>query len=248
MGSRVSTTVPSAGPAPGDVAEPDAASGGDAQVLAEARDVVRREAAGLLAVADQLDGSFLEVVRLLLACRGKVFVTGAGTSGAVARRMSHLLSVCGTPAVHVSAMDALHGTMGALTEGDVLIAISRGGGSAEINEFVRRAAQIGVRTVAVTANDVSPLTEAADVVVVLTSPPDVDPGEVIAMGSTLTVAVWGDALAYVLMRLRGYGWQQVLHSHPGGAVGQVQDAPVPLEPLTLDDDATWSARPRAREV
>ncbi len=206
----------------------------EARVLAEAREAMRREAAGVLAVADQVDDSFLRVVRVLLACRGKVFVTGAGTSGAVARRMAHLLSVCGTPALHLPAMDALHGTMGALTGGDVLVAISRGGGSSEINELVVRARERGAVTVAVTAVATSPLTEACDEVVVLTSPEGIDPGEVIAMGSTLVVAAWGDALAYVLMRLRGYGWERVLHTHPGGAVGQVVEAPSALPPLTLD--------------
>ncbi len=206
----------------------------DVRVVHEAREAVRREAAGVLAVADQLGEDFTTVVRMLLECRGKVFVTGSGTSAAMARRMAHLLAVCGTPSVFLPAMDALHGTMGAVTEGDVVIAISRGGGSTEINELARRVQRRGATVVGLTAVAGSELAEVADVVVVLTSPAGVDPGEVIAMGSTLVVGVWGDALAYVLMRLRGYGWDQVLDTHPAGAVGRVSQAPQALPALSLD--------------
>lgn len=201
-------------------------------VLQAAKDAVRREAEGVAASVDDLDESFLEVVRIAYECTGKVFVTGAGTSGAIARRMAHLLSVSGTPSIFISGADALHGTMGAMTAGDVLIAISRGGGSEEINELVVRAKERGVsKVVALTANPDSALAGRSDVVVDLTMLPGIDPGEVIAMGSTLVTAAWGDALAVVLMAMRGYSWPSVLHSHPSGAVGQVHDTPAELEPL-----------------
>lgn len=206
------------------------------QVLEEARATIAREAAGVASLAEQVDASFIEAMRLLFTCEGKVFVTGAGTSGAVARRMAHLLSVCGTPSVFIQAADALHGTVGAVSQGDIVIAISRGGGSAEINELTRRAQDRGARVIALTAASGSELARLADVVALIESPEGVDPGEVIAMGSTLVVAAWGDAAALVLMRLRGYGWDAVLHSHPSGAVGQVRDAPRALAPLT----APWT--------
>jgi D-arabinose 5-phosphate isomerase GutQ len=207
----------------------------DVRLLDEARDAIRREAAGVVAVADQLDDSFVAAVSMLLGCEGKVFVTGSGTSAAIARRMAHLLAVCGTPAVFISAMDALHGTMGAVTDGDILIAISRGGGSSEINDLARRVQGRGAAVVAVTAAPESELATVADLLVVLTSPQGADPGGVIAMGSTLVVAVWGDALAYVLMRVRGYSWGKVLDTHPAGAVGHVSEPPEALSPLSLDD-------------
>lgn len=202
-------------------------------VLTEARDAIRREAAGVLAAADQLDETFLQAVRWLYDCTGMVFVTGAGTSGAIARRMAHLLAVCGTPSVHLPGADALHGTMGAVRDGDIVIAISRGGGSREINDLTTRVQARGARVIALTAAPESELGTLADLVVTLTSPLGVDPGEVIAMGSTLVTAAWGDALALMLMRLRGYGWDQVLQSHPSGAVGQLHEAPPPLPPLSL---------------
>ncbi|GAA1954312.1 SIS domain-containing protein [Microbacterium aquimaris] len=196
--------------------------------LEAARAVVRNEGAAVLAVADQLDDSFIEVVDLLQSCTGKVFVTGSGTSGATARRMAHLLAVCGTPSTFIHPMDALHGTMGALAAGDVLISISRGGESAEINDFSTRAQRRSVSVVALTAEPESTLGRLADVTVTLITEGEGDPGGVIAMGSTLVTSVWGDALANILMRRRGYGWDQVLETHPAGAVGQITDLPDPL--------------------
>lgn len=203
----------------------------DSTLLDAARLVVRNEAAAVLAVADQIDDTFIEVADLLQHCTGKVFVTGSGTSGAIARRMAHLLAVCGTPSTFIHPMDALHGTMGALAAGDVLISISRGGESSEINDFSARAQRRSVTVVALTAEPTSTLGTLADLTVTLTTAGDGDPGGVIAMGSTLVTAVWGDALANILMRRRGYGWDQVLETHPAGAVGLITELPDPLDEI-----------------
>lgn len=202
-----------------------------AAILDAARRIVRAEASAVTAVADQLDDSFTAVVEMLLGTTGKVFVTGSGTSGAVARRMAHLLAVCGTPAAFIHPMDALHGTMGVLTSGDVLISISRGGESKEINDLSSRAIARGLSVIAVTAAPASALGRLAQVTVVLDTEPEADPGGMIAMGSTLVTAVWGDAVATVLMRLRGYGFDQVLDIHPAGAVGTTETVPEALDPL-----------------
>lgn len=200
-------------------------------ILAAAREVVAKEMTGLEALIDRFDPAFLDVVRLLADCRGKVFVSGAGTSGAMAHRMAHLLSVCGTPAVPLQPMDALHGTMGALSSGDVLMAISRGGKSSELNDLSTRVQTRGVKVVAVTSNPDAPLAGLADIVVILPTDNVIDPGGVIAMGSTLVVGAWGDALATVLMRVKGYTWDQMLFTHPAGAVGEETHSLKPLEPL-----------------
>jgi arabinose-5-phosphate isomerase len=201
------------------------------QILIAARDAISREAAVLLAVADHLDDTFLQTVELLAACQGKVFVSGSGTSGAVARRMAHLLSVCGTPAVFMPAMDALHGSMGAIVSGDIVIAISRGGETTELSDLARRVQRRGVPVIALTSAPRSALATIANLTVVFPDGESADPGGVIAMGSTLAVAAWGDALAYVLMRRSGYGWDEVLETHPAGAVGQLRKLPDALPGL-----------------
>jgi len=199
-----------------------------------ARRQIRLEADAVRAVADQLDDSFTAAAQLVLDCPGKVFTLGSGTSGMVARRMAHLLSVCGRPSVFLHPMDALHGSSGALAAGDVVIAISKGGGSAEINDVCTLARSRGVSVIALTAQPQSALAELADVTVTLTTSDDADPGGIVAMGSTLVTSVWGDALGYVLMHYNGYSWDQVLGSHPAGAVGQRRELPADLARVGTD--------------
>ena len=200
-------------------------------ILVAAREVIANEATGLQALVNDFDPAFLDVVSLLATCQGKVFVSGSGTSGAIARRMAHLLSVCGTPSVPLQPMDALHGTMGAVITGDILIAISRGGKSAELNDLCERVRTRGAKVVALTSNPDAPLAAIADIVVILPTDDVIDPGGVIAMGSTLVVGAWGDALATILMRVKGYTWDQMLFTHPAGAVGEETHVLEPLEPL-----------------
>jgi D-arabinose 5-phosphate isomerase GutQ len=192
----------------------------DSELIAAARALVEREAAAVAAVADRLDEHFVAAARLLLGVTGKVVTAGVGTSGPVARRMAHLLSTSGTSAFFLHPADALHGSLGAVGKGDVVVAISKGGRSAELNEFAARAKTLGAALLVLTVVPDSPLGRLGDVTVRLPETPEADPGGVVAMGSSLVAAVWGDALAIVLMRLTGYGWAEVMHAHPAGAVGQ----------------------------
>lgn len=191
------------------------------------------EAEGIMAVAGTFDDSTVEIIKLLATGTGKAFITGSGTSGAIARRMAHLFSVCGTPAAYLHPSDALHGTMGVLQPSDVLLAISRGGESAEINELARRARDQGVVLVALTNERGATLARIADHVQVFRAPSGVDPGDVLAMGTTLMHAAWGDAVAIILMRIRGYSWADVLFTHPSGSVGMLADEPPAMPALTL---------------
>jgi arabinose-5-phosphate isomerase len=196
-----------------------------AHALEIARQLINLEADAVRAVADQIDTAFLETVDLALAATGKIFTVGSGTSGMIARRLAHLLSVCGSASIFLHPMDALHGSSGALESGDVVIAISKGGESQEINQLLTLAKSRGVKVVALTAKPESSIAAIADTTVVLHTSDNADPGGVIAMGSTLVTAVWGDALAYVLMHYNGYSWNEVLEAHPAGAVGKITEEP-----------------------
>ncbi|MTD16304.1 SIS domain-containing protein [Nakamurella sp. YIM 132087] len=193
----------------------------DEIALATARQVLLADAAAVASLPDQLGDDFLDVVDLLVRCAGKVLVAGMGTSGATARRIAHLLSVGGTPAMFVSAADGLHGGLGAVTDSDVVIAISKGGESDELNEFVRRARERGAVAVAMTSEAGSALAAAADRVLVTRTDPEADYGRMIAMGSSLANCALGDALAAVTMGVREQAWELFAHSHPGGAVGKL---------------------------
>lgn len=186
------------------------------------------------AVADAVDETFARVARMLADCRGKVIVSGVGTSGFIARRAAHILSVSGTPTLFMHAADGMHGSFGALQDGDLLIVLSKGGGSSEVNTFSALARAKGIPVIALTSAPTSDLATSADVAVILPSDSQSDPGGLIAMGSTLAHAAWLDAMAYTLMRIKGYGWDQVLFTHPGGAVGKMDALPEPLAPLSFE--------------
>ena len=201
----------------------------EARIVEIGRARVRAEVAALSTVEAQIDGRLAAAARILLEATGKVIPVGVGTSGVTARRLAHLLSVTGTPALFLHPADGLHGSLGAIEPGDVVIAISKGGQSAELNEFTRRAKTRGAKVIVLTSRDGSELAALGDVTVALPTPDGADPGGVIAMGSTLIASAWGDALAVALMDARGYAWAEVLYTHPGGAVGQLAASDVQLE-------------------
>jgi len=197
-------------------------------LLKAGRSRIFDEAEALRLIGESLDERFVAAVRLIRMARGKVVTVGVGTSGPVARRLAHLLSTSGTPSLFLHPGDALHGGLGAITATDVVLAISKGGGSAELNEFIRLAKTRGAAVLVLTARAESPLARAADVAVILPQTHDSDPGGIIAMGSSLAAAAWGDALAIVLMQISGYSWEQVIDAHPSGAVGQREQLPAAL--------------------
>lgn len=204
----------------------------DGRLVEVGRARVAAEIAALSTLEAQIDGRFAAAARILLEATGKVIPVGVGTSGVTARRLAHLLSVTGTPAIFLHPADGLHGSLGAIETGDVVIAISKGGQSAELNEFTRRAKARGAKVIVLTSLDGTELAALGDVTVALPTPEGADPGGVIAMGSTLIASAWGDALAAALMDARGYPWTEVLFTHPGGAVGRMatSDVVVDAEP------------------
>lgn len=193
----------------------------EATWIVRAQEIVAREADAVRALAAQMeDAGLATVVDLLLHCEGHVLVTGAGTSHAMAQRLAHLLSCSGTPALCISAADALHGGAGAIRPGDVVYVISKGGRSEEVNRFVRIARSRGAKVVAQTEDPASPLAAQSDAVYHVRTDGDVDPYGMVATGSSLVNGAAGDVLCVLLLELRGYSKADFGETHPGGAVGE----------------------------
>ena len=190
------------------------------EIILLARQVVKQEADGVLSLIDQIDESFAKAARLMLACKGHVLVTGTGTSHSVARRMAHLLSVCGTPSLVIDAGDSQHGLSGAVRANDILIALSKGGSSAEVIFLAKVAKSRGAKVFAITEKPDSELGKLSDLVLKVVAPPDGDPYGMIATGSSLVNSAYCDVLCVVLLKLRGYTLEQFGETHPGGAVGK----------------------------
>jgi arabinose-5-phosphate isomerase len=190
------------------------------QMLERARQALRAEARAVEELADRVDQSLCDVADALLGCRGHILVTGAGTSAAVAARLAHLLACVGRPALPVSAGRCLHGGSGAITERDLIYAISKGGRSDETNAFCEIAKARGATIVAQTEAPDSPLGRLADLVLVVKASESIDPYGMVATGSSLVNAAAGDALCVVLLEASGYSREQFGETHPRGAVGE----------------------------
>jgi arabinose-5-phosphate isomerase len=187
--------------------------------------MITAEGEAIIGIADQLDESFADAVRLISECNSRILITGAGTSGTIARRMAHLFATCGMPAFYMNAADALHGPSAAVAPGDVLIALSKAGKSAEINQFARVARQREGKVISLTWEPESELASLSNVVLVI-RPDTKGEGEgVLPFGSTLANGAVGDALCLAAKRIRGFDLAVLTQTHPSGATAElVQDS------------------------
>jgi D-arabinose 5-phosphate isomerase GutQ len=189
------------------------------KILSLARETIQHESQVVEALIPQLAESVAEAADLMLNCHGHVLTAGAGTSNPVAARFAHLLSCCGTPALFLHPGDSQHGLSGAVTERDVLFAISKGGETTEVNYLARIGKNRGAKLISLTEKSESTLAKLSDVVLCFKAPADSDPYGMIATGSSLFNAALTDALCIVMLKLRGYSKEQFAETHPGGAVG-----------------------------
>jgi len=189
------------------------------EVYSRVRDAIRREAAAIIAMADELDPAVVEVADILVRCRGRVLVVGVGTSRAVAQRAAHLLCCTGRSSFFLHPTDGLHGGAGAIEPNDIVIAISKGGGSAEVNTLLRVARDRGATVVTISSNRSSEMTALAQHHIWLNSPDDIDPFGMIATGSSLVASAAADALCLAVLELGKYSFDAFAGTHPGGAVG-----------------------------
>lgn len=190
-------------------------------LLQAAKDLVRAEAEAVALVGQWLDDRFVELVRLVADCSGRIFITGAGTSGAMAYRLAHLLGTCSIPAFFIPPGDALHGESAMAAPGDILIALSKAGKSSDINQYAAIARSRGCTVVAWTANPTSELATLSDLVLVTET---VEQGEgegILPFGSTLAQGALGDALCLMAKRLRNFDLAQLRQTHPLGGASEL---------------------------
>jgi arabinose-5-phosphate isomerase len=213
----------------------------NADRLARARRVLDVEAAGLRAVRERLGESLGHAIDLLLACRGKVVVTGVGKSGIVARKVAATLSSTGTPAVFLHAGEAGHGDLGTITRGDVLVAVSNSGEGEEILRLLPLARRFEVPLITITGSPDSTLARAADVALDASVPEEACSLGLAPTASTTATMALGDALAVVILQERRFTAEDVALLHPAGALARrlmrVEDLmhrgdAIPVVPLT----------------
>ncbi len=190
----------------------------DEDLLAEARELIRAEGTAVARVAKHLDDQFVRAVHMVAGCSGRIYVTGAGTSGAMAKRLAHLLATCGMAAFNITPSDALHGEAALAAPGDVLIVFSKAGKSVDINQFAQICRDRGAGIMCVTAEPESELAQFSHLVITLPVDSAGEGEGLLPFGSTLAHGAFGDALTLMAKRLRGYDLAQMQQTHPlGGA-------------------------------
>ena len=188
--------------------------------LTLARQIMQQEVETIQSLSQALAEPFWECAQLLGCCAGLIWVTGVGTSAAVGLRFAHLLSCCGARSMFLSPSDGLHGHSGVMTSNDILVAMSRGGESDEVNQMVEVANQRGVVTVAFVHNSDSTLARTCRYVLPIPSPAEYELMGYLATTSTVAFSAVCDALCAVALELNGYTPAEFGQTHPGGAVGK----------------------------
>ena len=187
--------------------------------LDAARDVLLLEAAGLQALAASLGSEFSQAVDCLDQARGRIVVSGMGKSGHVARKIAATLASTGAPAMFVHPAEASHGDLGMIVAGDVVLALSNSGETAELADLVAHARRFGLKLVAITARSGSTLARAADVALLLPPAVEACPMGLAPTTSTTMQMALGDALAVALLKRRGFTEADFRRFHPGGRLG-----------------------------
>lgn len=188
--------------------------------LTLARRVLSIEADAVEALRDRLDARFIEAMTLILACRGRVVVSGMGKSGHIGNKIASTLASTGTPAFFVHPGEASHGDLGMITSDDVCIALSNSGESAELTSIVPLIKRRGARLISMTGNPNSTLAREADVHLDASVAQEACPLNLAPTASTTAALALGDALAVALLQARGFGADDFARTHPGGSLGR----------------------------
>lgn len=191
--------------------------------LTRARRVFDIELAALRAVRTQLDGSFDRAVELVvdsLRRRGKLIVVGIGKSGNIGAKLAATLTSTGSTSVVLSSVDALHGDLGIVNDGDLVLALSYSGESDELVNLLPALKRFAVKLIAFTGNPKSTIARHSDVVLNVRVPKEACPFNLAPTASTTAMLVMGDALAMAVLEARGFTQKDFARHHPSGAIGR----------------------------
>ena len=188
--------------------------------IEQARRVLRIEAEAINRLIDRVDASFEKAVDMIISSRGRVVVTGMGKSGHIGNKIAATLASTGTPALFLHPAEGIHGDLGMVLRGDVVIAISNSGETEELNRMLPSLKRIGIRIIALTGNPGSTLGRNSDVVIDVGVTEEACPLGLAPTASTTATLAMGDALAVVLLDRRGFKEEDFACYHPGGSLGK----------------------------
>jgi arabinose-5-phosphate isomerase len=193
---------------------------GDSRALARARLVLEAEARAVSELVERLDETFEDAVRVVAECRGRVVTSGIGKSGIIALKIAATLSSTGTPSLFLHPAEAIHGDIGMLIEGDVMIALSNSGDTEELVRLLPLVKRLRVPLIAMVGRRASTLARESDVVLDVSIREEACPLGLAPTASTTAALAMGDALAMALVERRGFSAEQFAERHPGGRLGK----------------------------
>ena len=185
-----------------------------------ARRVLEIEAQAIQDLLPRIDESFDRAVETLFACTGRVVVTGMGKSGLIGQKISATLASTGTPSLYLHPADAIHGDLGRVVKGDVVLALSNSGETGELLTLLTQVKRLGSPLVALTGNKLSSLAQAADVHLDVSIRAEACPLGLAPTASTTAALAMGDALGMALVERRGFTVDDFAVLHPGGKLGR----------------------------
>ncbi len=189
-------------------------------ILDEARKVFKAEAEAVAALSDRLNSSFEQSVRMILSAKGRVVVTGMGKSGLIGQKIASTMASTGTPAFFLHPAEGIHGDLGMIMSGDVVIGISNSGETEELLRILPVIKRLGARLIAMSGNPQSNLARSADLFLDVSVKEEACPLGLAPTSSTTATLAMGDALAVALLVERGFKAEDFAIFHPGGSLGK----------------------------
>jgi arabinose-5-phosphate isomerase len=189
-------------------------------ILEEARRVIRTEADALLAMAERINDTFEQAVNMVLASAGRVVVSGMGKSGLIGQKIASTMASTGTPALFLHPAEGIHGDLGMIMKGDVVIAISNSGETEEVLRILPVIKRLGACLISMSGNPASTLARSSDVYLDVSVKEEACPLGLAPTASTTATLAMGDALAVALLVRRGFRAEDFAVFHPGGSLGK----------------------------
>ncbi|MFC1558245.1 SIS domain-containing protein [candidate division KSB1 bacterium] len=188
--------------------------------IAKAKEVIQIELESIKALLDRVDDDFQRAIDVIYESKGKVIVCGVGKSGIIGKKIAATLSSTGTPSIYLHPADSLHGDLGIVGKGDIILCLSKSGESEEFRMFISIIRRFDVKIISFTGERESYLARTSDIIIDVSVKEEACPFDLAPTSSTTAMLVMGDALAIALLEKRNFTQEDFAFLHPGGNIGK----------------------------
>ena len=211
------------------------------KILSEAKKVIQIERKAINDLEKRLNGRFSEAVDVIFKCKGRIVVTGIGKSGIIAQKIVATFNSTGTPAVFLHSADSIHGDLGMIRNGDVVLCVSKSGDTYELIQLLKAIKNFDVKVISIVGDLDSKINEYSDIIIDATVKQEACPHNLAPTTSTTVALVLGDAIAIALLKRKAFTKNEFAMLHPGGVLGK--KLLLRVNDLMIKDDSV----PRVKE-